>query len=99
MRVSFVTSLLGIWCNGSTSAFQADDRSSSLRVLIMEKEDKIELSSGCWLEWYEHWGVTLNYVEHSTDHWHSDNETEIDIDAEKAKQIIDFLQRKFNLGR
>jgi hypothetical protein len=35
--------------------------------------------------------VCLEYVEHSSDHWHSDSETSIDIDRKMAIDIIKFL--------
>lgn len=65
----------------------------------MAEEEKVELAHDCWFEWLEGCGVSLNYVEHSTDHWHSDNETEVDIDEAKAKEIIKFLQDKFKHPR
>lgn len=43
--------------------------------------------------------VGLEYTEHSSDHWHSDSQTVIDIDEEAAKKIIAFLQRHFNLAQ
>lgn len=36
--------------------------------------------------------VTLDYVEHSSDYWHSDTETSVDIDKTKAMEIIALLQ-------
>lgn len=59
-------------------------------------ETKLEISYGCWLE--ESWGdVSLCYVERATDHWTTDSETTIDLDKEKARKIINWLQKKFNL--
>lgn len=41
--------------------------------------------------------VYLQYVEHSPDHWYGDTETDIDIDREKAVEIVDFLKKHFKL--
>ena len=41
--------------------------------------------------------VSLDYTEHSTDHWHSDHETSIDLSEADARNIICFLQEAFNL--
>mgnify|MGYP000098920543 CR=1 FL=1 len=56
----------------------------------------LDLTSSCKLTYtnYENISVKdvcLEYVEHSTDHWHSDNETSIDIDRRTAICIIEFL--------
>lgn len=64
------------------------------------KTETINLSGSCkfTLTTYEnidHKDVYLEYTEHSTDHWHSDTETSIDLDAENAKDIIAFLQKAF----
>jgi hypothetical protein len=60
-------------------------------------EQKLEIGSSCYFEWVDHMGVSLCYTEHSNDHWHRDTETDIDIDEEKAREIILFLKDKFNL--
>ncbi|WP_372857587.1 hypothetical protein [Pseudoalteromonas sp.] len=41
--------------------------------------------------------VTLDYIEHSTYEMHDDTETNIDIDKEKAIEIIKFLQDAFDI--
>lgn len=61
------------------------------------EEEKVEVAHGCWFEYLEHMGVSLMYIEHATDHWSSDSETEVDIDKAKAEEIINFLQRRFNI--
>jgi len=58
---------------------------------------KLEIGNSCYFEYCEYSGVSLNYTEHSTDHWHSDSEIDIDIDEEKAREVIFFLKDKFNL--
>jgi hypothetical protein len=40
--------------------------------------------------------LTLEYVEHSQDHWHSDNETVIDLDAEQTRDLSIWLERTAN---
>lgn len=37
--------------------------------------------------------VTIEYVERSCDHWHSDTSTTVDISETQAREIIAFLQR------
>jgi len=41
--------------------------------------------------------VCIEYVEHSSDHWHSNTETCIGIDKVKAIEIIIFLQKHFGV--
>jgi len=41
--------------------------------------------------------VYLDYIEHSADHWHSDTETSLDIDKDKAVEIINFLKDAFSI--
>jgi len=59
-------------------------------------EEKIlEISKTCRFELTKYTGfgssLTLDYVEHSPAHGYSDSETSIDIDKEKAEEIIAFL--------
>jgi hypothetical protein len=66
-------------------------------------ETILELSGSCVIELTEYDGgfeptLTLDYTEHSSDHWHSDNETSIDIDKEMAISIIAILQKAYKLG-
>jgi hypothetical protein len=64
-------------------------------------QKKLELSSSCEFELFEYSNgeinLSLDYVEHATDHYSSDNTTSIDIDRDKAKEIIDFLLAAYNL--
>ena len=41
--------------------------------------------------------LAIEYTEHSSDHWHSDYETCLSIDKEKAIEIIEFLRKHFNV--
>jgi hypothetical protein len=64
------------------------------------KVEKLSLAHSCaftltTFEGIEHKTVCLEYTEHSTDHWNSDSETSIDLDADKAKSIIEFLHKAF----
>ena len=58
--------------------------------------EKLKLGSSCWLE--DDYGdqASLIYTEHSTDYWSGDTETCIDIDKERAVEMIEWLQKKFN---
>ena len=63
-------------------------------------ETKIELSGSCrfTLTTYENIGhkdVCLDYTEHSSDAYYSDTETSIDIDANKAREIVAFMHKAF----
>jgi len=47
---------------------------------------------------YEEAGtIYFSYTEHSSDYWHSNSQTDVEIDKEKAKEIIDFLSEKFKI--
>jgi len=66
------------------------------------KETKLELGSGCNLVITEYGpdvspDLTLDYIEYSTDHWHSDSETSIDIGIQKAVDIIEFLKKVYDI--
>jgi uncharacterized protein YuzE len=67
----------------------------------MSIETTVELSQSCEvvLIEYEHGGnyVTLDYTEHSSDPYHTDNETSIDIDKDMAIAIISILQKAYKL--
>lgn len=58
------------------------------------KTRSLKISDGLWIElmagegWYS---LTFEYIEPSQDHWHSDQCTDVEIDAAKAREIIDFL--------
>lgn len=63
---------------------------------------KLELSSSCRFETTTYEGinvtdVTLEYVEHSTDHWNSDSTTSISIGPDMARKIIEFLREAHGL--
>ncbi len=63
---------------------------------------KVEIGSTCSLErvvYDEAFSpeITLEYIEHSSDSWYQDNVTSLDIDKEKAIEIIQFLEESFDL--
>jgi hypothetical protein len=60
-------------------------------------DDTLKLTKSCWLEHTHGYGIELCYVEHSSDHWHSNMDTEIDIDRERAMEIIQWLAEKIGL--
>jgi len=66
----------------------------------MSKEipNKLELSNDCCLEFYDSFGVSLCYFERQADQFYRDLETEIDIDKEKAVEIIEWLKNKYQLN-
>jgi hypothetical protein len=69
----------------------------------MSIETKVVLSSSCVIELTEYESVfkpdiTLDYTEYSSDPYHSDNYTSIDIDKEMAISIIAILQKAYKLG-
>lgn len=54
----------------------------------MNLHSKIVLTPTCALEMYARPPeLLLNYVERSSDHWHSDTETEVAITLEQAIEI------------
>ena len=59
---------------------------------------KIELSPNCIVELDVWGGVSLEYTEISPDPWYGDTETSVDIDKEKAKEIIEMLKEAFNIS-
>lgn len=69
--------------------------------MIME-EKKVELSGSCSISIITYEGclctdVTLEYTECSPDAWYDDTEISIDIDEEKAVEIIKALKEAFEL--
>lgn len=62
-------------------------------------DKKVNLSSSCTLEFYQwsadHKDVCLEYTEHSSDYWHSDSHTSIDIDINLAQEIVKLLLTAF----
>ena len=66
------------------------------------KEIKVILSGSCELVRTVYGGnfeddISLDYVEHSSDHYHSDNETNIDISKEAAVDMVKLLTEAFDL--
>ena len=57
----------------------------------------LKLGRDCQLEYTPHSGGALCYTEHSPDSWYSDTETEIDIDKDKATEIVAWLCEKYQL--
>lgn len=62
---------------------------------------KLAIGGTCDLVWatYDCGGkdVSLDYIEHSADHYHSDSQTSLTIDEPMAREIVAFLQAAFNL--
>ena len=62
---------------------------------------KVEMSSTCSFEFTHYEGfkpdVDITYIEHSSDSYYSDSETTIDIDKEKAIEIIKFMKESFGI--
>ena len=45
-----------------------------------------------------HWNtLSLEWVEKSSDHWHSDDNVSVDIEREDAIKLIEVLQNHFKL--
>jgi hypothetical protein len=69
----------------------------------MSIDTRLELSKSCEVVLTEYDGgfgstLTLDYVEHSSDWGHPDEETSVDIDKEMAIAIIAILQKAYELG-
>lgn len=68
----------------------------------MSEEIKLEISGSCSFV-ITRYGpdvapdLALDYTEHSQDHWHSDSDTSIDIDINKAYQIIEFIKKAYDI--
>ncbi len=65
-------------------------------------EKKLEIQGSCSMEFIK-WeegtfepSATIEYVEHG-DHWYGDTETSVDIDKEKAIEIIKMLKETFDI--
>lgn len=60
-------------------------------------EATLELSPFCCFELQQYAkdckNLTLEYTEFSSDYWHSDTETSVDITPEKAREVIAFMER------
>ena len=69
----------------------------------MPIETRIALSGSCEIvatEWESDSianDVSLEYIEHCSDHYHSDNETSIDISKEQPIAMIAMFQKHFNI--
>jgi len=61
-----------------------------------QSNDKLEIGSGCRLEYYDSFGVSLVYTEHQADSWYSNTETDVPIDEKKASEIIAWLREKYH---
>ena len=65
-------------------------------------ESRIEIGASCHLvktlygENFEP-DISLDYTEHASDHWSSDTETSLDINEQKAREIITFLKEAFGI--
>lgn len=45
----------------------------------------------------QHNSIAFEWVEQSSNHWHSDSEVSIDIEKEDAKKLIELLKSHFEL--
>ena len=63
--------------------------------------EKLEIFGSCRLESIIYVPgntyVSLEYTEHSSDHYHSDSVTEIEIDKDKGAEIVAFLTEHLGL--
>ena len=59
--------------------------------------DKLHIANDLWFEHQEHCNPSIVYINRSTDHWHSDDEIDIDLNEDEARKIILWLREKFNL--
>lgn len=65
------------------------------------KENSLELSSGCRLNYArsDHDGMLLwcdlTYTEHQADPWYGDSKTDVQINEDAARKIIAFLQEAY----
>ena len=57
--------------------------------------NKFSISSDCYLQFDKWSGVSLNYTERQADTYYPDTETEVNIDENMAKQIINWLKEKY----
>jgi hypothetical protein len=66
-------------------------------------EKRVLISNGCCFVQTNYGGaesvkeVDLEYIERSSDHWHSDSETSVSITKEQAQEIIELLRDTFNI--
>lgn len=58
-------------------------------------QNVFRLSKDCYLEHSESIGLTLCYTEHSSDHWHQDSETEVDVDFDTLSELIGWLSKRY----
>jgi hypothetical protein len=85
--------------NGQERTYSFEESMEDLG-LSNNMSETFELSPTCRFVRYsypeERPELTLEYVEHSQDHWHSDNETVIDLDAEQTRDLSIWLERTAN---
>lgn len=67
------------------------------------KTETLEITSTCKFEAVTYDSpypplISLEYVEHATDHYHSDHKTSIELNKDEAQTIIDFLSKHFNIN-
>ena len=64
------------------------------------KTRQFRISPDCYFEVVEYDNyqndVTLEYVEHSSDHWYSDNNTSITLHKDTIDNLLDFLSQAFD---
>jgi len=58
---------------------------------------KIEVVETTFDDAPEYNTIALEWVEPSSDHWHSDNEESVDINKETAVKLIEILKTHFKL--
>lgn len=66
------------------------------------EEDFLEVSGSCKFtavkySQYDDVEVSMDYIEYSAGHYHTDSETSVEIDKDKAAEIVGFLSKHFNL--
>lgn len=57
----------------------------------------LRVGPNCWIDDDCSDAASLYYTEHSTDYWSGDTDTWVMIDKAKAKEIVEWLQEKFNM--
>lgn len=71
---------------------------TSTNISVDETEIELVLSPSCKMTAESYMNgpaVYLEYTEHSSDHWHSDRETCVEITPEVARKMIKFLTEAF----
>lgn len=64
-------------------------------VLIITDSCSIEYEDMSSEEWDTHYApiLTIEYTEHSSDHWHSDSETSVELTVDQAKEMVKMLKK------